>query len=294
MNNLSGFYPALITPYTKNGDVHYESLKKLIDKLISEGVDGFYITGSTGECFLLSHEERAEVIRFVLEHTAGRVHTIVHVGSTATAEAVSFAKIAETCGADAISAVPPFYYKYSFEEIKLHYETIMGGCRLPMIVYNFPALSGVTFTPDHIAELYQNERLIGVKHTSMNLFELEQFKRKCKGLLVFNGHDEVLLGGLSMGADGAIGSTFNIIYPIIKEIYDAFVKHQMELAGASQQKANRFIDALIRSGVNQGIKYLLERYQEIECNGCRMPMKSISEESKHELDQIYKELMIDQ
>ncbi len=290
MKNFSGFYPALITPYTKDNKVNYDSLKKLIEKLIYEGVTGFYITGSTGECFLLSHEERSEIIRFVLSETSGRVNTIVHVGSTSTDESISLAKTAEKYGADAVSAVPPFYYKYSFSELKAHYEMIINNCTLPMLIYNFPVMSGVTFTAENIAELCRLPRVIGLKHTSMNLYELEQFKRASENIIVLNGHDEILLGALAMGADGAVGSTFNIMFPLIKQIYDSFTKGDILSAREYQKKANCIIDVLIRAGVNQGIKYILESRQEIECNDCRMPMGKISENSKAELDAIFDEI----
>lgn len=283
---LKGLYPALITPYHEDKSIHFSSLEKLIEKLIAEGVTGFYITGSTGECFLLSTAERKEIIRFVLEKTGKRVKTIVHVGSTNTNESVELAAAALEYGADAISAVPPFYYKYSFPELKAHYFRIMDSCPLPMILYNFPAMSGVTFTADNIKELCTHPNLAGIKHTSKDLYELEKFKRVGSNLVVFNGHDECMLSGLAMGADGAIGSTFNILFPHIKKIKHLYQENRMEEALQVQIFVNQIIDILIESGVNQGIKYVLEKKDGIECNGCRMPMKEISESSAKKLDAI--------
>lgn len=285
-SNLKGLYPALITPYNEDKSINFTSLEKLIEKLIAEGVTGFYITGSTGECFLLSTEERKQIVKFVLEKTRKRVKTIVHVGSTNTGESIELAATAAEYGADAISAVPPFYYKYSFPELKAHYFRIMDSCPLPMILYNFPAMSGVTFTADNIKELCAHPHLAGIKHTSKDLYELEKFKRVGKDLIVFNGHDECMLGGLAMGADGAIGSTFNILFPHIKKIKDLYQANDMAGALQTQIFVNQIIDLLIESGVNQGIKYVLEKKYGIVCNGCRMPMKEISESSAKKLDAI--------
>lgn len=291
MRDLKGIHAALVTPYTKEGAVNYPALGQLLDKLILEGADGFFIAGSAGECFLLTREERKEAAAFVLQKAAGRVRTIVHVGSTSTAEAIDLALHARAHGADAVSAVPPFYYKYDFEQIRAHFFAIMDACALPMIYYNYPAFSGVTVSCEDIRQLCAHPGMAGIKHTCVNLSELEQFRRACPGLQVFCGYDDILLGALAMGADGAIGSTYNILLPIASAIAKAFHAGDMKTALAHQQRANVFIEALNRSGMIQGIKYILESKYGIPCNGCRMPMKAISEVSIKELDGLFKQII---
>ncbi len=286
MNILKGIYPALITPYNADGSINFDSLEKLIEKLIADQVTGFYITGSTGECFLLSFGERKELMQFIAKKTAQRVKVIAHVGSTNTTESIELAKAAETYGVDTISSVSPFYYKYSFEEIKSHYDAVMDACELPMVLYNFPALSGVTFTVENIEDLAKNKKLVAIKHTSKDLYEIEKFKRHCSDLVIFNGHDECFLGSLAMGADGAIGSTFNIMAPHFIKIQQLFSQNKMQEALELQKTVNTVIDSLIKSGVNQGIKYILEKKYGIECNNCRPPMAKITDDSKSLLDNI--------
>ncbi len=285
MNTLAGIYPALITPYTKDGAVNEKQLVQIVNMLIEKGVTGFYVTGSTGECFLLSTEERKAIVEVVTDVVGDRAKVIVHVGCISTQHSIDLAKHAEKCGASAISAIAPFYYKFSFEEIKNHYNSIMNEVNLPMIAYNFPALIGFAFSTANVLELCKNPNFKGIKHTSLDLYQLEIFKRSCPTIEIFNGHDEVFLGGLSLGADGAIGSTFNIMAGRFIRIMELFKTQQMEEAKEEQIKANQIIDALIYSGVNQGIKYILEK-QGFECNGCRLPMKRITEDAAKRLDSV--------
>ncbi len=287
MEKFKGIYPALVTPYTKDGDVDHEMLKKLIDKLIDEGVDGFYATGSSAECFFLSEQERNDVVTTVCEHTNKRVKVIVHIGALSTDHAIGYAKHAQKVGADAISAVPPFYFKYSFDEIKGHYFSIMDSVNLPMIAYNFPALSGIDFTIAHIEAFSEHKNFGGIKHTCKDLYLLEQFKAVNEKLSVFNGHDEVHLPALAVGADGAIGSTFNFMAPKYIKMTKLFQEGKADEALELQKEANVIINAMIACGVHQTIKYILGK-QGIECNGCRKPMAPISEEKMKILDGIMK------
>ncbi len=287
MEKLKGIYPALVTPYTKSGEVDHEMLKKLIDKLIDEGVDGFYATGSSAECFFLSEQERNDVVTTVCGHTNKRVKVIIHVGSMCTHHSISYAKHAQKVGADAISAVPPFYFKYSFEELKSYYVDIMDAVDLPMIAYNFPALSGIDFTVEHIKAFSEHKNFTGIKHTCKDLYLLEQFKAVSEKLTLFNGHDEVHLASLAVGADGAIGSTFNFMAPKYIKMTELYTEGKNEEALQLQKEANIVIEAMIRCGVHQTVKYILSK-QGIECNGCRKPMSAITEEKMKILDGILK------
>ena len=115
---FGGIYPALLTPFTQDNTINESALKRLIEYNIKKGVSGFYVTGSTGEAFLLSMEERKQVMKLVKNAVNGRCKLIAHVGCIATHLAIELAKYAEELGYDAISSVAPYYYKFSFSEIK--------------------------------------------------------------------------------------------------------------------------------------------------------------------------------
>lgn len=282
---FKGIFPALVTPYTKEGKINEKSLREIIRINLKKEVSGFYVDGSTAEAFVLSMEERKQLLDIVFDETNGNCILIYHVGSIGTKEAIELAKHGERIGVDAISAIPPFYYNFTFNEIKEYYIDLVESVNIPMIIYNYPAFSGVQLTIDNFNELLKDDRIIGVKHTSMNLFELERIKDKYNKIL-FNGHDEVFLGGLSMGADGGIGSTYNFMAEKFVKIYKLYNENNMEEASQIQKEANNIIDVLIKVGVIQGIKYALERMG-IECNECRKPFRGLSYEDKKLLDMIF-------
>lgn len=163
---MTGIIPALLTPFDGAGRVNTGALEKLIDWNIGKGVNGFYVGGSTAEAFLLSEEERNTVYETAAKAAAGRVPLIAHVGCISTDQAIRFAKTAERLGYSAISAIAPFYYKFSFEQIKRYYFDIAGAVNLPMIIYNFPNFSGVNLTVEQVSEFFADDRFIGIRHTS--------------------------------------------------------------------------------------------------------------------------------
>lgn len=256
-NKLSGIYPALLTPFKNNGDVNVSELKKLVKWNLEKGVDGFYVGGSTAEAFLMSEAERETVYRTVAEEVAGKAHLIAHIGAISTDAAIRFGKVAVECGYDAVSAIAPFYYKFSFAQIKKHYFDIVDAVSLPMIIYNFPNFSGVNLTVEQVGEFFGDDRFIGIKHTSNDFFALERFKSNFPDKLVFNGFDEMLLSGLVMGADGGIGSTYNFMAEKFVKIKQLCDNGDYEGARQIQSEANRIIKALCNVGVMEAEKEIL-------------------------------------
>lgn len=282
MNQFKGIFTALLTPFDQDGAINFSALEQLIENNLKKGVRGFYVTGSTAEVFLLSEEERRGLMRATAEIVKGRCTLIAHVGSVSTDLSVSLAKDAERLGYDAISAVAPFYYKFSFKEIKDHYFKIVEGNSLPMIVYNFPGFSGVQLSVAEISEFLKDERFLGVKHTSSDYFALRQFKTAFPEKMIYNGYDETFLAGLSMGADGAIGSTFNFMAEKFVRLMKLFEEQKMGEAMALQAEIDRIIAALCKCGVMQGEKAILKA-QGIDFGEARAPFGRLSTEVEKEL-----------
>lgn len=275
MTRLKGIFPALITPFTRNGRVNEQALRQIVRMNIKKGVNGFYVGGSTAEAFLLSLEERRLILDVVLDETKRSVPIIAHVGCISTDQTVELARHAREAGVDAISAITPFYYDFTASEVLQHYQRLMDSVDLPVIVYYFPALSGVNLSASELRDLLSRERVVGIKHTSYNLFQLERLKRAKSGLLVYNGHDEIFLAGLAMGADGAIGSTYNFMAEKFLAIRRYFNDHRYEEARRLQGEANEIIELLIRVGVIPGTKVVL-KMMGIDCGVCREPFRQLT------------------
>ncbi len=210
--NLRGVMAALLTPFDQQQALDKASLRRLVQFNIQQGIDGLYVGGSTGEAFVQSLSEREQVLEIVAEEAKGKIKLIAHVGCVSTAESQQLAASAKRYGFDAVSAVTPFYYPFSFEEHCDHYRAIIDSADgLPMVVYNIPALSGVKLTLDQINTLVTLPGVGALKQTSGDLYQMEQIRREHPDLVLYNGYDEIFASGLLAGADGGIGSTYNIM-----------------------------------------------------------------------------------
>lgn len=290
MTDFRGLYCALVTPYTKAGEVNYPALKKLVNHLLSQGAEGFYVCGSTAEAFLLSQEERMRILECVLGEAGGKSTVLAHVGNIGAKLSCELARHAEQAGADAISSVAPFYYKFDEDEICAYYNELADSTALPMFVYNFPSNSGFQLDARVLAKLLENERVIGVKHTSSDFYQLERMKSLRDDLVVLNGYDEMMLSGLVAGADGGVGTTYNCLYPQFRQIRDAYQNNDMDKARAGQHAVNNIIEAMIAAGVFQSTKVILESIG-IECNGCRRPFHNLTTEQEAKMIRVYRDLI---
>lgn len=278
-SKFEGIFPALLTPFDENGAVNHDALRRLVEYNLEKGVKGFYVNGSTAEVFLLSDEERRAVYRTVAEVAKGKATLIAQVGAIATAQAIEYARYAESLGYDAISAVAPFYFKFSFAQIKKHYYDIVSSVNLPMIIYNIPTFTGVSLTVDQVGEFFCDERFIGMKHTATDFFALEQFKTRFPEKVIFNGFDEMILSGLAMGADGGIGSTYNFMAEKFIRIQQLFRENRIDEAREIQRECNRIITALFRVGVMEGCKEVVTQLG-IPMGNCRAPFATLNDEQK--------------
>jgi len=204
---------------------------------------------------------------------------------------IELAKHAEETGVDAISSFPPIYYKFSFDEIKEYYFDIADSVNVPLIIYYIPSFTNVEMSLENFSELLEHKNIMGVKFTSMNLFMLERIKA-LSNKTIFNGFDEVFLGGLSLGADGMIGSTCNIVPAIIRGIYDSFRSKEMEKAYIYQQKLNEIINDIKDFGIIPATKAILSLIG-IECGKPRKPFKALGKEEIARLSSLMKSWDID-
>lgn len=279
MQKFEGIFPALVTPYDIDGRINAKMAEQLTEHLLEKGVSGFYVGGSTGESYLLSAEERKHLLETVIRTAGDKVPVIASIGVVATEHGIELAKHAESVGATAISAVPPIYFSFTRDEYIRYYEELSEATSLPLIVYNVPAMSGVQFSKSDLERLLSHEKILGIKHTSYDLFQLQQLIQEHPKKNIFIGHDELYLSALSVGAKAGIGSSFNIMPEKFLKIQQLFEEKKLEEALAVQGEVNRVIEVLIRVGVFKGIKEIL-RLQGLECGDCRKPFLPLKEAEK--------------
>lgn len=249
MKNIrfTGVMPALVTPFDAEGHVKKEAVKSLMDWHLSAGMKGFYICGSTGEGPALMRSTRMEMAEIAVEAAKGRGVVIDHIGAPNILDAVALVKHATEIGVDAISSLAPTYsFKYNENELVDYYKLIADNTDKPVLVYETAAM-GIGNFPRLMSRLIEIPNVIGVKFTIRDYFELRKTKEVNGGdINLINGPDETLLCGLVMGADGGIGTTYNIMPEWFVKLYDAYTKGDLATAQAYQYKINHVIDALIR------------------------------------------------
>jgi N-acetylneuraminate lyase len=279
--NLSGIFSALVTPFRPDGGIDIDALAALAEFQIRQGVHGFYVGGSTGEAALQTVDERKQVLSAFASAVAGRRPLIAHVGAIATDDSLVLAEAAANAGYAAISAIAPYYYEFRRSDLLNHYDLLANATPLPLIIYNFPQKMPKPWNLAELLGMLDHPKIIGVKHTSQNLYQLERLKQASPQSLLFNGFDEMFVGGMAMGADGAIGTTYNFMGDIFVAAYEAAKSGDFAAALRFQTRANHVIDVLIDVGVIPGTKAFL-KHLGVDCGICRAPFRPLTarEEAK--------------
>jgi N-acetylneuraminate lyase len=245
-------------------------------------IGGLYVTGSTGETWMMTAEERMRQVEIVMEEVGDKVPVVVHVGAMSTREAIKLAKHAEQFGAAGVSSVPPFYFKYNADQIFNYYKDVAEATSLPMIVYNIP-LAGM-MTVDQIIRLSTIENVKGVKYTGTALFEVMQIKDGCKeGFQIYGGCDELGSSNISIGVDGVIGSFYNVIADHYIKIWNAVKASDIPLATKLQHQAVHVIFAGINSGSMMAAMKVWLRAAGLPGGWSRRPFSNFTEEEEKAL-----------
>lgn len=209
---FSGVYTALITPFTKNGDLDGGKLKDLVNFQIDEGITGLVPVGTTGESPTLSIKENIEVIKIVVEQSAGRKKVIAGTGSNCTAEALEMTEAARAIGADASLQVAPYYNKPNQEGLYRHFMSIADNVDLPMVLYNIQGRSGVNINTETILRLADHPNIVAVKEASGDLGQMmDVISRKPDNFAVLSGDDNIAMPVTLMGGNGVISVASNLI-----------------------------------------------------------------------------------
>lgn len=278
MANFKGVFTAQLTPFDKNNKINDSALEKLIKYNIEMGVSGFYVGGSTAEAFHMTADERKYLLEAVRAFAKDKT-IIAHIGSLNETESIDLAKHAEKVGADAISSVAPFYYKMTFSEIKDYYFGVAESVDIPMFVYNFPMNTGVTMTMKEFDQFFENDKFLGFKHTSSDFFTLERVKAKYPEKIALNGFDEMFLGGIVMGADGGIGSTYNFMANKFVKIMELVKDGKIAEAREIQHDINKVVETLFSIELLPAQKEVLNQLG-FDFGNCRKPFRELTHEEK--------------
>lgn len=276
---FKGIIPALVTPLNKDETINCKVLAELLEYFIVGNADGFYIAGATGEGLALRPSERRILAEESIRIVNHRKPCIIQVASTDFNEAIALAKHAEACGADAISATPPLFFKYDENDVYNYYKALANSVHIPVMIY-YNLAAGFKMDAKFAARAFEVDNITAIKWTSSDFYQMMKLKEMTHGEMnIINGPDEMLLMGLSAGADGGIGTTYNVMLDIIKGIYDSFIAGDIEKARREQIRANRIISALLNYPIIPSTKATLEDMG-FAVGNPTFPMKQYSDEEK--------------
>lgn len=281
MKKLYGVITAMTTPFTGDDKVDVEALEQQTEYLIKNGVNCLYPTGTTGEMYLMSVEERKLVAETVVKKAAGRVTVYIHTGAMTLPDTITLAKHAEEIGADGIGVVTPSYFTVNEKAMVQYYKDVCAAVSedFPVYVYVIPQLAHNDITPETMEVICREcKNVIGVKYSYADMSVLLKYLRVNNGnFSVVFGADHMFLSALAAGADGTVSGCSGPFPELFVEIYKQFLAGDMKAAKAAQDKANNMVWAM-KGGADMSIFKNILTFRGVRGGHMRKPLLDLSEE----------------
>ncbi len=274
-----GLGVAMVTPFKDNLQIDYSALDKLIDFLLSNGVNFLVVQGTTAETATLTDNEKRQLADYIIKKVNRRVPIVLGIGGNDTQKVIETYKNFDLTGVDAILSVTPYYNKPTQKGLYLHFKAIAEATRLPLIVYNVPGRTGVNMTAETTLKLAHDfqGKIIGVKEASGNLNQMAYILRdRPDGFLVLSGDDGLTLPQMAMGADGVISVVGNCAPAQFSRMVNLALQGKFTDAAALHLSLIELIDLLFIEGNPGGVKAALNALGIIE-NVLRLPLAPIGD-----------------
>lgn len=292
-NIFKGLGIALITPFTSEGRVDYDALKRLIEYQLANGADFLCILATTGEAPCLTQQERDDITAFIRERVAGRVPILKYCGGNNTSAVVEEIKMTDWTGIDGILSICPYYNKPSQEGIYQHFKAIAEVSPLPIVLYNVPGRTGVNMKPETIVRLANDfANIVGVKEASGSMEQVDEIiKNKPHRFDVISGDDALTFSMVASGAAGVISVIGNALPKEFSRMIRLEFNGEYEPARKIHHKFTELYSLLFIDGNPAGCKALLNDMGMIE-NVLRLPLVPTTITTKQKMAAILKELRI--
>ena len=281
-NRFHGVVAALVTPFDSRGEFNEKAYRQVMEHGINASVDGFWIAGGTGESVLLTDDEVIRIAHVSADQSRGRAKTIVHVGALTTRSAVRIARAAHEAGVDAVSCVPPFFYRPSDQALVDYYRAVAEAAGLPFFVYNQPRYTGVEITPALMEKIKASvPQLAGVKHSAPDFHNVRRFANM--DLTVFTGSGSLFLATLAAGGHGVVDGPLTVGPELWVGMYRAYREGDMKRAQALQEQGCKLVDLAGAYGMQATCKALAKARLGIDCGAPRLPIPALTEAQTRDL-----------
>ncbi len=233
LKRFSGTFTALVTPFQKDGSIDFGALGALVDRQIEAKIEGLIVIGTTGESPTLSHTEKNEIIRFVVERAKGKTLVVAGTGTNDTASTLEYSREAAALGVDAILLVNPYYNKPTQEGLYRHFKAVADAVNVPQILYNIQGRTGVNLQTDTLVRLAAHPNIVAVKEASGDLSQMmEVIQRAPADFTVLSGDDNLTFPLIALGGHGVISVLSNLVPKELKQMVDTALQGKFEEARA--------------------------------------------------------------
>ena len=282
MVEIKGIIPPILTPMYDDETINEKELRHQVNRMIDAGVSGVFALGTNGEAYALSHKEKVQILRVVVDETKHRVPVYAGTGCPTTKETITLSKEAEEIGADVLSVIVPYFAAASQDELYAHYKAVAESVKLPVVLYNIPARTGNALAPATVARLAKDiPNVMGAKDSSGNFDNMKQYIELTTGIgkdfSVLSGNDSLILPALCFGGKGGIAGCANVFPCTMVEIYEAFVAGDFERAKKVQDSIRIFRNCFKYGNPNTIVKMAAGILGD-PVGPCRRPFSSITPE----------------
>ena len=283
VSKLSGYAPAIPTPFGDDGNIDRAAFEQFCDRQIKDGATALVVCGTTGEAPTLSPSERRELVGIAVGVARGRVPVIAGTGSNSTAHAIALTKDAEAAGADAVLSVVPYYNKPTQAGLHAHFREIAGSTELPIFLYDVPSRTACGLADETVARLAEMPRVIGLKDAAGDLTRPARLRRLLgPDFRLLSGEDATALAFLAQGGDGCISVTSNAAPGLCRNLFMAFRQGQMTRAQRLAQAITQLTAVLFRETNPVPLKYALSLFG-LMSPKVRLPLVELSDQTRNEL-----------
>ncbi|MDO5409944.1 MAG: 4-hydroxy-tetrahydrodipicolinate synthase [Lachnospiraceae bacterium] len=290
---IKGIIPAILTPMNADESVNLEVLREQIERLIEGGVHGLFPFGTNGEGYILSENEKIEVLEATIDQVKGRVPVYAGTGCISTRDTIRMSKKAQELGADILSIITPSFALASQQELYDHYVEVAKHVDIPIVLYNIPARTGNKLLPETVAKLAKDvDVIMGAKDSSGDWNNLQAYIAQTRDLdkdfRVLSGNDSLILPCLKEGGAGGIAGCANVYPHVLASIYDLFKEGKLEEAQAAQDSIAS-LRAVFKYGNPNTIVKTAVRLLGYNVGKCRAPFNQVPEEGIEALKKVLDE-----
>lgn len=282
---LRGIIPPVVTPFTADQELDLPRLRQHIDWLLSRGVHGIFVLGTTSEFYALDETEKQAVVSAAVAHVNGRSPVFAGTGAETTREVIRLTRMAEKEGATGVSVITPYFIKPTQAELLDHFRRVAESTKLAVVLYNNPSTcAGLSIEPETVGKLAEVPNIVGIKDSSGDLQNTIEIIRNTpqEKFSVLNGRDTLILAALQFGAQGAIPASCNLAPDLCVGIYEAFMEHDLPRAQELQARLHPIRMAMSLGTGNGAVKEGLMLMGH-SCGPNRSPIGPLTSEKKAKL-----------